>query len=135
MDNSMTRRVVKVNKKTVKVEQIEARGEKPVGTVWNVSRSLCWKQGEGAGFVRVEPKPKPVPVSSLKRFRTESAIMVDIAAVYNQLSPENLFADGEIPYHVGIARSKILKAKLEGLFLEIGRRVSEDEAFASVVGG
>lgn len=62
--------------------------------------------------------------------RSEDAIMDDILSVYVKLSPENISHDGER------SRSEINRARadlnrqLRALFTEIGREVSETEAWA-----
>jgi len=61
--------------------------------------------------------------------RTESAIMSDILDAYVGLSPENLTCDGEASAaHVRRTRTALNKT-LKGLFAEIVREVSEDEAY------
>ena len=61
--------------------------------------------------------------------RTDAAILADIRGVYNQLSPENLTWDGERSRAEVTKASRILNDKLRTLFAEIGREVSESEAY------
>lgn len=62
--------------------------------------------------------------------RKESEIMREIFGVYVELEPENLEWDGERPEpEVGRAR-KDLNRQLRSLFVELGREVSEEEAWA-----
>lgn len=119
--------VVKVNRVKLKVRQDETRGTfraYPVGTVWNVPVSLCRKTEPGpAGWlVAVEPKPAPK--------RPEAEVLKDILGVYCQLSPENLSCDGELPMAAVRRRAASLNARLQALFVELGRRVSESEVYA-----
>jgi len=62
--------------------------------------------------------------------RSEKEIKADIAANYARLSPENLTGDGELPRSTVEAKSRALHADLQRLFKELGREVSEEEAFA-----
>jgi len=115
--------VVKVNRKTLQIRQDEARGTQrdyKVGTVWKVPPSLCQPFNGVAPVVSVEaPKPK----------RSESEIMKDILGVYGCLSPENLTCDGELSYTQVRRRAASYRRQLKELFKEIGRTVSEDEAY------
>ncbi len=64
--------------------------------------------------------------------RAEKDIMKDIAGVYNQLSPENLCCDGELPAsQVAIRRARLM-TELRQLQAELGRTVTEEEAFQNV---
>ncbi len=64
--------------------------------------------------------------------RPEAVILKDIEATYLNLSPENLTGDGELPKFVVSSRRSKLNSKLKALFAEIGRTVTEEEAYASV---
>jgi hypothetical protein len=112
--------VIKVNRKSVKVRQDEARGtyrNYPVGTEWKVAKSLC-RPADG-------PAPAPKPK------RSEAEIMKDILDVYCGLSPENLSCDGELPISQVRRRYAALNRQLRSLEAELGRRVSESEAYKS----
>ena len=61
--------------------------------------------------------------------RSEKEIMADIATAYSELSPENLTCDGELPQREVEKRSRELHADLRRLFAELGREVSEEEAY------
>ena len=64
--------------------------------------------------------------------RSEGEIIQDIARVYSHLSPENLTWDGERQEHGRggwRAEYRRLNAKLKELFKELGREVSEADAF------
>ena len=118
--------VVKVNSVKLKVRQDESRGTMsmhPVGTVWGVPPSLCTKVGGTTSVVA--PKAAPAPK------RSEAEIMSAILDVYAGMSPENLTCDGECSRSEVARRAAALRAKLRALEAEIGRKVSEDEAYAS----
>lgn len=67
--------------------------------------------------------------------RADRAILSDIATVYGQLSPENLTCDGELPRSQVRRKAASLNRQLRELFREIGRTVSEEEAWRSASGG
>ena len=181
--------VVAVNAKSIKVRQDEARGSKPVGTVWGVAPSLVrpldgaaaapapapavtaapapgWKVGDRASFTaqagrvvtgtvtRVNTKTVTlegcddgsrgyrVPPSMLRAAgasaappapaaprRADDAIMGDIFRAYGDLSPENLSCDGELSRSQVATRRAAVNRRLAALQAEMGRRVSEDEAW------
>ncbi len=118
--------IIKVNAKSVKVRQLESRGTMKahkVGTIWKVAPKFCTPADPGAVPAKdSEPAPK----------RTEAEILKDIANCYSGLSPENLTGDGEYPAHVVARKRADLNRCLLGLLNEIGRPVSESEAYASL---
>lgn len=61
--------------------------------------------------------------------RPDALILEDIKGVYGELSPENLTCDGELSGRALTRKASALRTKLAGLFRELGRRVSESEAF------
>lgn len=69
--------------------------------------------------------------AQVKAKRPDVVIMRDIMGVYGDLSPENLSWDGERSRSEMNAAARYLNAKLRGLFTEIGRHVSEDQAYAA----
>ncbi len=134
--------VVQVNRVTAKVRQLESRGtmkSHPVGTVWKVPLRLCVPVGQVMA---------PEAVARLKagqdrdfeflrggspaRSRPEAEVMADILGVYGELSPENLTCDGELSAAQVRRRSAELHRRLQLLFKEIGRTVSETEAYRGV---
>ena len=111
--------VIKVNRKTVKVKTTESRG---MATTWKVPFSLC----------RHADEPQAAAVAApTKPTRPDSEVMRDIVGVYGELSPENLTCDGECSLSQGRRRKAACNRRLKALFTEIGRRVSEDEAYAT----
>jgi hypothetical protein len=105
--------VIKVNGKTLKIEQTEVRGqvrERKVGTVWRVA----------ASFVRAAD-PLQVPVAVAKPVRSMEAIMADMQRVESALSPENLFWDGERPRSQAKAAERVLTRRLAELESELAR--------------
>jgi hypothetical protein len=57
-------------------------------------------------------------------------IMMDIDITYSMLSPENLSCDGELRGAALARKARGLRAKLAGLFAELGKSVTEEEAYA-----
>ena len=146
--------VIKVNRASIKIKQLESRGtmkDHKVGTVWTVARSLVSPAPEGAkpelvsfpsnqptncgareaAFCKFHPGVCDVcrAVSTAKAKRPEPVIMGAIQRAYINLSPENLSCDGELPQAQVRSRERALKSELRKLFLELGREVSEDEAY------
>ncbi len=114
-------RIVKINSVKCKVEQLESRGtlrNYPVGTLWTVPTNLLTPV---EGSVNVKPVANPK--------RPDAEILSEINACYNRLSPENLHCDGEISRSQAARKAVALNARLRELFKEIGRKVSEDEAY------
>lgn len=64
-----------------------------------------------------------------KKKREEAAILNDIRAMYNQLSPENLNCDGEISRAAAARKEARLRHQLNGYFVELGRKLSETEVY------
>lgn len=69
------------------------------------------------------------PVRRRSSRRSEDAIMLDIYETWSALSPENLTMDGERPAWQARRLGAQLNRKLRALFSELGRRVSEEEAY------
>lgn len=102
--------VVKCNNVRAKVQINEPRGKTDVGAIWSVPYSM------------MEPL-----VQTEKVTNGNEHIMAAIAECYCALSPENLSCDNELPLsQVRIKRNQ-LEAKLNSLFLALGRKVSEME--------
>lgn len=115
--------VVRANRASVQVRQLEARGGRPAGTLWRVATSLVTPVG---GSVAAAPvMPVPVPVSK----RADAEILREIRSIYAGLSPENLHMDGEISRAAAARRGAALNRRLRACFTELGRKVSESEAY------
>ncbi len=118
--------VVKVNRAKLKVRQDEVRGRqriRPAGTIWTVPPSLCTKVSGS------EATPKAPSKAALKAARSDAEIIADITRVYGNLSPENLWMDGEASRSYVQRRGAQLRQALRVLFAEIGREVTESEAY------
>lgn len=113
--------IVGINAKSVKVRQDEARGGRPVGTEWRVHPSLV-SPVDGVAA------PAPAASPAVTR-RAEDAVMRDILNAYSDLSPENLTCDGELRGRAVATRRAAINRRLAALQAELGRRVSEDEAW------
>lgn len=117
--------VLKVNPKSIKVRQLDTRGsirDYPVGTVWRVGPSLV---------TPCEGSETPAPVMLTPK-RPDAEILRDIGRIYVHLSPEHLHCDGEISRTAAQRKARDLHARLRTLQAEIGRRVSESEAYQSL---
>lgn len=64
--------------------------------------------------------------------RSKKEIMSDICDTYCSLSPENLTCDGEKPLAQVNKDYAALQSTLRKLFKELGREVSEMEAFDAI---
>lgn len=64
--------------------------------------------------------------------RPEATIMRDILDCYCGLSPENLWCDGEATATQAKRTASRLNARLKTLFKELGRKVTEEEAYATI---
>ena len=116
-------KIVKVNGKSVKVEQLESRGtlrDYKVGTIWRVALSFV-TPADGAAV-------ETTPAAPVVR-RPEAEIMSAIRRCYSELSPENLSCDGELSVSDTRRRGAAIRSRLRTLFAELGRQVSEDEAY------
>jgi hypothetical protein len=75
-------------------------------------------------------KSKAEAREGAKAKRNEAVIINDIRTVYCQLSPECLTCDGELSMEDVERQYKKLNSKLDVLFHELGRKMTEHEAFA-----
>lgn len=110
--------IVKVNRKSLKIKQLETRGTQRIrqaGQVWRVSPSL----------VTLVENGKPAE----KAKRTEREIMHEISGIYCGLSPENLHCDGEISRSAAMRKYRQYQRQLKVLFRELGREVGESECW------
>jgi hypothetical protein len=131
--------IVKVNPSKAKVKTLEIRGNgrgSEVGSVWTVPYSLM--KPAGVAFLdevnslpplslpKSDPAEEPIPYNE---FSDTNIIMEAIVDTYNRLSPEWLTCDGELPLSQVNARRKEYGRRLRGLFMALGRDVSETVAF------
>ena len=139
-------KIVKVNPKKLKVEQIGSRGRQKShreGTVWTVPRSLCkvisdidtsttGEKGVGKTFV-----PDNTDTAHLNKHLVNpdgSAMTTDdamwrISGIHCELSPENLTCDGELDGASIRRKSRRLNGELRTLERFVGRKVDECEAW------
>lgn len=121
--------VKSVNQKTCSVEPMSG------GPHWRVSPGLLTKLDKlPARSPTVARKPlidlPPVPsLAEMQNKRSEDVLMKEILNVYLRLSPENLAADGERPRNEVIRLERKLRGDHVRLFAELGRVVSEEEAY------
>jgi hypothetical protein len=119
--------VTKVNRKTLKVRQLEARGthkSHSVGTLWTVPKTL-WTpedQGKPAYAAPREPEaPKPK--------RPDAEVLRELRYVEGALSPENLHCDGEISASAARHRGAALRRRQRELIRELGRTPTSQELY------
>jgi hypothetical protein len=108
-------------------EQAEYLGYKPNRPKNCVSLRMNDREYKGPLSIVVGPvvasQQKP------KAKRDDGDVIKDIRNVYCALSPENLTCDGELPRAQVNAKRARLLGELAELFEEIGREVSEEEAY------
>lgn len=117
-------KVIKLNSVRCKVKSLEARGNRPAGTTWNVDYSLL----ESA-------MNDPMPATAVNKleynvFSPDNPFLDLVLNCYCGLSPENLSCDGE----ASVAHQRAMKAKLErqlrGLQMALGYDVTEEQIYA-----
>ena len=111
-------RVVRVNRKSLSIEQLEVRGQRrvrSVGTKWRCHPSL----------VRLADGEAPAP----KAKRPDSEILSDLRRVESGLSPENLSWDGERSIASQRAAARRLNAEKRRLIAELGREPTFSEVW------
>lgn len=109
-------RVVRVNRKSISIEQMGERGThriRKAGTKWRVHPSL----------VRLANGAAPAP----KAKRPDVLIIQDLRRVESGLSPENLWWDGERSASQARAAERRLNAEKRRLLRELGRQPTHDE--------
>lgn len=121
--------VTKMNRLKAKVKLLESRGNgrgSHVGAEWGVPYSMMVACGENGNVA--ENKPEPINYSPFQDF-VDQKILEAINHVYNCLSPENLFCDGEISRAEAEKKRTKLNRQLKGLFQAFGRPVDEMTAY------
>ena len=68
--------------------------------------------------------------TSITTQRPKSVVFDEIKSIYISLSPENLSCDGELSASATSRRARELSNRLNTLFAEYGRRVTEDEVYS-----
>jgi hypothetical protein len=104
-------------------------GRRHYGTVKTINPKTCSVDVQGRHW-RVSPQllQKEDKLPETKK-RSEAELMEEIMDCYGGLSPENLSCDGEASRAHMQARSRELNGRLQAAFRELGRNVSEDEAY------
>lgn len=133
--------VTKLNRVKAKVRTTDSRGKAPVGAEWGVPYGMMEPVGATTGGFKAEPAIPVVSVAEVvsvadqpvqySPFQNHSDVLIleAINCVYNELSPENLCCDGELPTHLVHRKRGELNRKLDGLFKAFGRPVSETVAW------
>lgn len=80
-------------------------------------------------MLRAAAAAAPAPTAAAAPRRDEDAVMRDIVNAYSDLSPENLTCDGELTRAQAAVRRTAVHRRLADLQRELGRRVSEDQAW------
>jgi len=112
---AVTGTVTRVNEKTVTIEQCDdgSRG-------YRVPPAM----------LRAGGAAKATQTASAAARCDDDAVMRDIHNAYIAMSPENLICDGELTRAQVATRRAAVNRRLADLQAELGRRVSEDEAWA-----
>jgi hypothetical protein len=126
--------IVKINPTKAKVKTLETRGGgrgSHVGAIWSVPYSLVTPAGvafldELNSRPPLDPAELPLPYNE---FSETNLIVEAVVQTYNSLSPEWLTCDGELHRTKVIARKIELERRLRGLFMALGRPVSESVAY------
>jgi len=120
--------IVKIGRSKVKVRTLESRGHRVTsGEVWGVPVTLLTpaEVGRPAQVTRVAQPVAGPDYSGM----TTAELLSKIRGIYNGLSPENLWADGERTATQARAAASFLNRELRACFKALGREVSEDEAY------
>lgn len=128
-------KIVKPNFKSAKLVTLEARGRYPAGGIFNTAYSLirpATAQEMNKIPTIVSPVRAKIPAHnpvSLVQSAADHNILMAIEQTYAALSPENVSCDGEITGGRLRERYHKLTTRLESLFVALGRRVTEQEAY------
>ncbi len=113
-------KVIKVNRKNLKVEQLEERGcyrNYSVGTKWTVPPSLCTPVAENGRPADVPSEPVP----------SADEIRNTVLSIASGLSPENLSCDGEASRAWQRRRLSQLLDEFRSLERRLGRSVVAED--------
>ena len=114
-------KVVRVNAASITIEQTEQRGVTRVreaGTKWRVHPSLVRLVSNGG--------TAPAPVAP-KAARSEADLLAALRRIEGDLSPENLYWDGERSRTAARAAERRLMAERKALVAELGREPTPRE--------
>jgi hypothetical protein len=126
--------IIKINPTKAKVKTLQTRGNgrgSSAGAIWTVPYSLM--NPAGVAFIDELNSLPPLDSAELplpyNEFSEMNLIVEAVVQTYNHLSPEWLTCDGELPRTRVIARKIELERRLKGLFMALGRPVSESVAY------
>lgn len=119
--------------KSLTSEQVTAmlKGERTLLTVKNEIVDFVERKAAEAGLSKTElVSAIKAEVQFAKDQARENELMRKILGIYCQLSPEALHCDGEISAAAAQRKANKLYKELDAACKELGREVSEDEAYA-----
>jgi len=123
-------KVLKVNRKKLKVQTLESRGHRVTsGETWVVPPSLC-TPADGGRPPQVTKTPSKAAGPDYTGL-PESQLLRMVQGCYAGLSPENLYADGLRSRTQARREAARLNRELKACFQALGRTVSENEAYES----
>jgi len=117
-------RVVRVNAASITIEQTEARGVSRIreaGAKWRVHPSLVRLVSSGSG-----PAASAAPVAP-KAKRSEADLLAALRRIEGDLSPENLYWDGERSRAEARRAESRLMAERSVVVAELGREPTPRE--------
>jgi hypothetical protein len=119
-------RVVRVNRRSISVEQTETRGQSRIrkaGVKWRVGKTLVrHADGAAAPALTLQGLQKSLAVK-----RQDALIIQDLQRVEASLSPENLHWDGERSASQARAAERRLLSQQRALHAELGRQPTHAE--------
>lgn len=128
-----TGKIVKINPAKARIELTCERGQgrgSEVGSVWTVPYSLIYPvDGQGQDTTAPIVKREPLKFNPFMA-GVDQHIVQAMSCVYNDLSPENLTCDGELPRARVQQKSAELHRKLRYLQQAFGQEVTEDDIWA-----
>lgn len=118
-------KIVKLNPTKAVVETLEVRGRDgtAAGKIWTVPYDMLSPASESTQ----DSPPAVLEALKYSPFDGDNALLAALFEVYIDLSPENLSGDGEIPISQVRQRLSVLRRKVKGLCIALGREVTEDQ--------
>ena len=122
--------ITKLNPTKAVVKTLEERGNgrgSAPGAIWHVPYSMLKptddeaKPGDGVPLA-------PKEALKFNPFDEDNLLLDALVGVYNGLDPENLTADGELPFSRVKVRRAELQRKLKGIQYALGYDVDENQA-------